>query len=175
MGACCFGGMPTCTHRPQQPTSRSDAQEKQRQGCIWGYVRKRDVRFYYYNTHANTCNCDTPCIYVSLSTRGAPPCRTTHARDAAGAAPKLGVTHGSPLCSYLYRSRRLPAAPRNANVRRAYPRPRTCRSGVPDGGNSADHGPWCQPPGQRRTSVRDSGDGSRMRRDANHPDQSRTK
>jgi hypothetical protein len=39
------------------------------------------------------------------------------------------------LCLYLYRSRRLPAAPRNATVRRAYPQPVACRSGVPDGRN----------------------------------------
>jgi hypothetical protein len=55
-------------------------------------------------------------MYVSAN--GAPPCRTTHVRDAAGAARKLGAIHAGPLCLQPCYSPRLPAAPRNANVRR---------------------------------------------------------
>jgi hypothetical protein len=43
------------------------------------------------NTHVHVLTYHTLCIYVSLLTDGAPPCRTTHAADAAGAAPNLGA------------------------------------------------------------------------------------
>jgi hypothetical protein len=79
------------------------------------------------------------------------------------------------LCSYLYRFRRLPAAPRNANVRRAYPRPRTCQVGVRNG---RDRGrSWPVVPtarihaGHLRSTLATA---PTMARDADHPDRGRT-
>jgi hypothetical protein len=57
-----------------------------------------------------TSVCEVLHIDVYLSANGAPPCRTTHARDAAGAASNLGAIHPGPLCLQFYRFRRLPAA-----------------------------------------------------------------
>jgi hypothetical protein len=34
-------------------------------------------------------------MYIYLSVNGAPPCRTPHVRDAAGAAPNLGAIYHS--------------------------------------------------------------------------------
>jgi hypothetical protein len=38
----------------------------------------------------------TTYIYAFLPTYDAPPCRTTHVRDAAGAAPNLGAIYHGP-------------------------------------------------------------------------------
>jgi hypothetical protein len=101
----------------------------------WGHIWDTSKTLLSYSTHVHMLIYNTTYMYVSLLTNGAPPCRTTHARDAAGAAPNLGAIHPGPLCPQAYRSPHPPAAPRNANVRRAYPRPVACRSGVPDGRN----------------------------------------
>jgi hypothetical protein len=52
------------------------------------------MRFYHSSTYEHTYIVNTMSMYVSLSTNGAPPCRTMHARDAAGAARNLGAIHG---------------------------------------------------------------------------------
>jgi hypothetical protein len=139
-----FGGSQCVRRLLTQPFPRSSAHNRPNQERMHGAV-EGSMRLYHEYTCENMYRVNTTSISPSRSANGAPPCRTPHARDAAGAARNLGAIHPGPLCHQPFRSRRLPAAPRNADVRRAYPRRIACRPGVPP----ADHGPWCKTTGSR--------------------------
>jgi hypothetical protein len=54
------------------------------------------MRLYHSYTCENMYRLNTTYISPSRSANGAPPCRTPHARDAAGAAPNLGAIYPGP-------------------------------------------------------------------------------
>jgi hypothetical protein len=111
-----------CAHQPQQPIPHLSADHKQLKGRIHWYGKDIDMIF-YCNAHNIMYMYTTTYIYAFLPTYDAPPCRTTHARDAAGAAPNLGAIHQSlcvppaiPLPTSASSARNVPVGPLQNDV-----------------------------------------------------------
>jgi hypothetical protein len=68
-------------------------QTRQHEGRIHRYARDTHT-FFEYNTHKNTYTFNTKCLFTFTDEHRRAR-RTTHARDAAGAAPNLGAIYHS--------------------------------------------------------------------------------